>query len=1301
MKKTSLFWILIILLNVLASESNARVKLAEWKFDKVYSTATVGDTVVYTPTSVALTADPNITISNGKFKIAPDSSAFGSNQCYFNASTAYCQLKNGYNNFVSRLMFQGPSSVSDFSLSANHKNYYQVILPTTGYDSIAVSFSFAGGQNLTTDYLTMVYSVDNGLTWAEVGSYNSLSGWWLYKDYSATINARNKAKVIIRLITNTVSTSGSANFNLDNLAITGTVYSAVQTVNATTDITWPFNLGTADQVATYTSGTQDYFNPDYFTTGTNLKLLDKNTTNNITYTRFQPLTQAGGASDADAVTFGIRPKTGLKFKPSKVSFDCMRFGTDGGSIDVLWVTAAGTTTLQTAIKPIRNNNTTDSPHIDIDLSTLNIDASAGDNKLQIIIYGLGNTKQAGISNVKISGAVTGTLDAVATHTVTTEVTPAGAGRITSSPVGNSFDKGTEVTLTATRNFGYNFSRWINASGQTLSTESSFKFKLVSDTAIKAVFVPVNTYALKVSVAGGAKAYMISASPSATVVNNQNMYEEGTVVTLTASNNDILTFTNWENGETNAVRTISMTENKNITGTYSAIDYVAAWDFYQTGSGGRAADFASNTENEASTLNLRLADGTTSSWLDKSQVAAGGYEGVPAAVNWKPLADKYYYQIMVNAADFVDISVKSSMLLNYNAYSVQNIEYSTDGTNFTKAGTIQLAAAKVWYPSNVTIPAQANHAAKLYIRWIPDYTSEILGTTATNDGTSIAAIYVLGKKEVPNDGTAPVLLSSIPANKGTGASTTGKIVLNFDEKVQMANGTTATIGTKTLSPVVTGKTVTFNYTGLEYNSTYTFTLAGGKVADLAGNTKTDAITISFTTMTRPVVTKKKFDFVVGIDGDFKAALAAAQSAASSGNRFYIFFPNGEYNIGANTGDGNQMTTISLPNLSMVGQTADGVIIYNKSVQESINSTATIAFTGTSSNNYLQDLSLMNKMDYRTGTLVGRGVVLWDQGNKNIYKGVKLLSNQDTYYSGGSIRSYFENSEIHGTVDFICGGGDIFFNECLIYLEDRSGNCITAPATSTNWGYVFNNCTIDGFSANSNSYRLGRPWSNAPKAVYLNTTMKMQPIADGWGDPMNVVPAVFAEYNSMTTNGAAIDLSGRRKTYTKEATTVTLNPVLTAEQAATYTLENVVGGTDSWQPKLYTDQAAAPVIAGNLDQITWADNNFVLCWAVFKNNVFVTFVTTNSYAIPASTVAGSVFTVRAANEMGGLGAVSNTYTYSVTDVHNPDASAELLSESYFTPEGKKLNSTEGYHGIVIVRSVYSNGEIITKKIMKKDY
>ncbi len=92
-----------------------------------------------------------------------------------------------------------------------------------------------------------------------------------------------------------------------------------------------------------------------------------------------------------------------------------------------------------------------------------------------------------------------------------------------------------------------------------------------------------------------------------------------------------------------------------------------------------------------------------------------------------------------------------------------------------------------------------------------------------------------------------------------------------------------------------------------------------------------------------ITKAKFDFVVGVDGDFKQAMDAAKNAnPTQQKRFYIFFPNGEYNIGSLTGDANQKTTFTTSNVSFIGQNTDSTVIYNKSSEEGISITATLYF-----------------------------------------------------------------------------------------------------------------------------------------------------------------------------------------------------------------------------------------------------------------------------------------------------------------------------------------------------------------------
>ena len=108
-----------------------------------------------------------------------------------------------------------------------------------------------------------------------------------------------------------------------------------------------------------------------------------------------------------------------------------------------------------------------------------------------------------------------------------------------------------------------------------------------------------------------------------------------------------------------------------------------------------------------------------------------------------------------------------------------------------------------------------------------------------------------------------------------------------------------------------------------------------------------------------IPKHGFDFVVGVDGDFKAAKAAASATkASEGSHFIIFFPNGEYNLGTLTGDANQLTKFNTSHVSFIGESTEGVTLFNSSIEESISKTATLQFN-TADDIYMQDLTVHNK------------------------------------------------------------------------------------------------------------------------------------------------------------------------------------------------------------------------------------------------------------------------------------------------------------------------------------------------------
>lgn len=396
-----------------------------------------------------------------------------------------------------------------------------------------------------------------------------------------------------------------------------------------------------------------------------------------------------------------------------------------------------------------------------------------------------------------------------------------------------------------------------------------------------------------------------------------------------------------------------------------------------------------------------------------------------------------------------------------------------------------------------------------------------------------------------------------------------------------------------------------------------------------------------------VEKKKIDFVVGVDGDFKAAMSkAASSGASESNHFVIFFPDGEYNIGSLTGDSNQMTTFTASNTSLVGQSADKTVLYNKSINEGISVTATLKVSANSV--YMQDITLYNKANYGNEANCGsacRHDALMTVGDKLVYKNVKLLSTQDTYYTklnnNKKGRSYWENGQIEGTVDFICGDGDVFFEGTNLVMR-RSGGYITASQNNTDWGYVFNNTTITVTNNSFNkTFYLGRSWARA-KTIFLNTKMVAEPKAEGWGPDMNSAPVVFGEYNSKNASGGAVNTSQRKTRFqgTKDGTSwdVTLKTVWNASDAAKYTLSNVLKGSDNWDPTKLTAQVSAPKIAQEGAEIVWADDDNARAWVVFVNGRYKANVVAPSFALDGIAV-GSKITVRAANSMGGLGAYSN--------------------------------------------------------------
>lgn len=795
-----------------------------------------------------------------------------------------------------------------------------------------------------------------------------------------------------------------------------------------------------------------------------------------------------------------------------------------------------------------------------------------------------------------------------------------------------------------------------------------------------------TYALNLNIDGGAKDYMVLLNPAPNVVGGKNMYEEGTKVVLTATENKILSFNSWSTGATEKEIVVAMDGEQTITANYAAIDFIAAWDFILPGNNGRKADFYA-AENDAVSLVLRDEAGNTFGWLDKSQQGAGGYEGRPGGVNWKndvPIGTTYW-ETKVNAGAFTDIKVVTAMVYNYNAYTTYNVEASLDGKTWEKIGAIKMQGVKNWADGTFSLPAKYNNQDGVSIRWIADKTSAIDGSESNNDGACIGATYILGTAKLVDDGTAPVLVSVVPAEGADNASANGKVVLTFDEKVKVAEGAVATLAGKTLTPVVSGKTVSFEYKGLEYSTPYTFSLPANSISDLTDNFIADAITINFQTKVKPAVNKAQYDIVVGMEESFSslsaeekgaklvAAIVEANKHTSQANRFRILIAPGEYVIptkgtvvgGDGKTYGDPRTTIIGSNISFIGLDYKNTTITNITPPATWDNGFGTAcplegigagdvFINMGTGNYFQGITIKSSLKDATG----RGIALNDQGNKTILKNARLWGYQDTYVSNNErSRFYIENGVIRGRTDYICGKGDVWYEQ-VTFQQVKSGY-LAVPSVPTKYGYILNKCTVksDGTGSNdaNGAYTLGRPWgSGTPIALFLNCVFEAVPTAEGWNEMSGGWPARFAEYNSVTKSGTLIDLSKRKKTFgnaEKGIHTDCNNPILTAVEAAEYTMEKVMGSTDGWDPTVLTEQASAPsnvVYDKSNGNLSWDASDYVLCWVVCVKGTPVQTTTDNLVNIPGC--AASDITVLAANEAGGLSEATAAVEGSVTGISN---------------------------------------------------
>ena len=939
--------------------------------------------------------------------------------------------------------------------------------------------------------------------------------------------------------------------------------------------------------------------------------------------------------------------------------------------------------------------------------------------------------------------------------LTTSVSPVGAGTV--SPVSAAFEKDEQATVTATHNYGYRFKEW-QKTGQKVSVENPYSFQISEDVELTAVFNVLDTYTLTVNKEGeGANWGTVKLSPEPV----DGVYEAGTQVTVTVIPNDVTTFLSWEDQSNAVTRQVVMDGNKNLTATFDWVPFIVGWSFDPSEPrGNRPGDFYSRTDNTG-VMKFFNADGSSTNWGGSTKNFGGvTYTSARRYTDYANMSNPRYFQAEFSAKGQEQTKYKNIRITSYVAadnacvHKIQKLQYATSESGpYTDLASVDLTTSynASWVELSGTLPELTeDQKTKIYVRWVADTNSGFLGTPGSteSEGFYLANVIVYADMETEEDLIAPALLSSIPGEGTNTASANGSIVLTFDKRVKAGvNGGKVELNGETLTPVFGNKTVSYPYKKLSYGTQYSFTIPVGAITNVDGIAY-EGKSLTFSTMERPQPIAKVFDAVVAADGSgdyLTISEAISNTPENRSTPWLIYIKNGEY---------KEIFVIptTKPFIHLIGQDKEKTIIHEKinsqgdpandvgqsyypnslaaweysvnnplspmAAYKSVTSGAVVKVNATDF--YAENITFRNDwgVEAQNGPMA---LAMYSNNDRISFYNCKFRSFQDTWQTSSNNindRLYVRECWIEGAVDYFYGGGNAFVDESTMY-NVRSGSVIVACShkTGTLWGYVFNNCIVDGnSSAADGKLKLGRPWHNEPIAVYLNTTMKILPHPEGWTD-MGPAAKLYAEYNSMDASGKPIDLSNRRTWYIEKESGQKiegLQAVLTQEEAAVYTYENVVGGSDDWNPrsKFEPVTTAQKLTIDDSYKLEWESVDYAICYVVYRNDEVIGFTTSTEFEIEATLRSSASYYVQAVNEYGSLSAISDeakpkagvsikdeaqtselivTVEKNVLTVKNIELGKEI---SLYSIDGKQVLETKATSDIIRISTSVYKGVFVLK-------
>jgi pectin methylesterase-like acyl-CoA thioesterase len=313
-------------------------------------------------------------------------------------------------------------------------------------------------------------------------------------------------------------------------------------------------------------------------------------------------------------------------------------------------------------------------------------------------------------------------------------------------------------------------------------------------------------------------------------------------------------------------------------------------------------------------------------------------------------------------------------------------------------------------------------------------------------------------------------------------------------------------------------------------------------------------------------------VVAADGsgDYDTVQAAIDAVPSDGLQYTVLIEPGTY---------HEAITVpaSKANLFVKGDTTDAsqVVITADRAHGMTNpatglpygtegsAVATVKASGVT----VANVTIQNTFDPANHPEVGpydtQAVAVAAEGDRQTFTQDRIISRQDTVLAKapvatGQYRQYFVGSYIEGSVDFIFGNATAVFDRDTIAMRNWVGGTVLAPNTDyrQKYGILITGSEIFTNGVPANTMYLGRPWHNTadawPQAVVRDTTVHSGVTsAHPWTDMTTDYPWSWARFKEYGNYGLGAGAGANA-------------PQMTASEAADYTAQKYLAGTDGWNP-----------------------------------------------------------------------------------------------------------------------------------------